>query len=428
MTMDIDRQWLALERWTTPELRQRYLDILGEAARSHNKTWLRKRIIWRLQALAEGDLSERARQRAAELARDADLRLSSPRRQAVPMATPLPKEQAKASSPSLTSKDPRLPPPGSWLTRSYKGHTIQVKVLSQGFQYQDRIFSSLSALAKRNHRQPLQWFLVLPSRPPCQGRPAMNARNKTTVRCAIYTRKSTEEGLEQEFNSLHAQREAGQAYIASQRHAGWIPLAEHYDDGGFSGGSMHRPALQRLLADIAAGKIDCVLVHRVDRLSRSLLDFAKMMEILDKHQVAFVSITQQFNSATSMGRLVLHVLLSFAQFEREIISERTRDKIAAARRKGMWCGGMPVLGYDVDAHGKLLVNEREAEQVRNALCPVRAARFAAPGFTRNGSIGLANQVLADPARGSAWRSAFHQEHAAPTPHQCHLSGQGSLQT
>ena len=192
----------------------------------------------------------------------------------------------------------------------------------------------------------------------------MNARNKSTVRCAIYTRKSTEEGLEQEFNSLDAQRDAGQAYIASQRHTGWIPIGEHYDDGGFSGGSMHRPALQRLLADITAGKIDCVLVHRVDRLSRSLLDFAKMMETFDKHQVAFVSITQQFNSATSMGRLVLNVLLSFAQFEREIISERTRDKIAAARRKGIWCGGMPVLGYDVDAHGKLLINEGEAEQVR----------------------------------------------------------------
>ena len=148
MTMDIDRQGLALERWTTPELRQRYLDLFGEAARSHNKTWLRQRIIWRLQAMAEGDLSERARQRAAELARDADLRLSAPRRQAVPMAMPLPTAQAKASSPPLTSRDPRLPPPGSWLTRSYKGHTIQVQVLSQGFQYQGRVFSSLSALAK----------------------------------------------------------------------------------------------------------------------------------------------------------------------------------------------------------------------------------------------------------------------------------------
>ena len=147
MTMDIDRQWLALERLTTQELRQRYLDLFGEAARSHNKTWLRKRIVWRLQAVSEGDLSERARQRAAELARDADLRLAAPRRQAVPMAMPLPKEQAKASSPSRTSQDSRLPPPGSWLTRSYKGHTIQVQVLAQGFQYQDRIFSSLSALA-----------------------------------------------------------------------------------------------------------------------------------------------------------------------------------------------------------------------------------------------------------------------------------------
>jgi site-specific DNA recombinase len=192
----------------------------------------------------------------------------------------------------------------------------------------------------------------------------MNTTKKTTIRCAIYTRKSCEEGLEQEFNSLDAQRDAGEAYIASQRHASWTLIAENYDDGGFSGGNMQRPALQRLLADIAAGKIDCVLVHRVDRLSRSLLDFAKMMEILDRHQVAFVSITQQFNSATSMGRLVLHVLLSFAQFEREIISERTRDKIAAARRKGIWSGGMPLLGYDVDEHGKLLVNQGEAEQVR----------------------------------------------------------------
>src|SRR5271154_2126860 len=173
------------------------------------------------------------------------------------------------------------------------------------------------------------------------------AAPRSTVRCAIYTRKSTEEGLEREFNSLDAQREAAEAYIASQRHAGWTGLADYYDDGGFTGGNMQRPALARLLADIQAGKIDCVLVHKVDRLSRSLLDFARMMEVFDQHQVAFVSITQQFNSATSMGRLVLNVPLSFAQFEREIISERTRDKIAAARRKGIWSGGMPLLGYDV---------------------------------------------------------------------------------
>jgi site-specific DNA recombinase len=188
---------------------------------------------------------------------------------------------------------------------------------------------------------------------------------KTRVRCAIYTRKSTEEGLDQEFNSLDAQRESALAYIASQQHEGWIGLQDSYDDGGFTGGNMDRPALQRLLADIAAGKIDCVVVYKVDRLSRSLLDFARMMEVFEKHQVSFVAVTQQFNTATSMGRLVMNVLLSFAQFEREIISERTRDKIAAARRKGKWSGGMPVLGYDVEEQGsKLRVNPDEAERVR----------------------------------------------------------------
>ena len=169
-----------------------------------------------------------------------------------------------------------------------------------------------------------------------------------TVRCAIYTRKSTEEGLDQAFTSLDAQREAALAYVHSQQHAGWIALPECYDDGGYSGGTMDRPALAQLLRDIQAGQIDCLIVYKVDRISRSLLGFAKMMEIFDRHQVAFVSVTQNFSTATSMGRLVLHILLSFAQFEREIIAERTRDKIAATRRKGKWCGGMPLLGYDVD--------------------------------------------------------------------------------
>ena len=185
------------------------------------------------------------------------------------------------------------------------------------------------------------------------------------VRCAIYTRKSTEEGLEQEFNSLDAQRESAEAYITSQQHEGWTCLPDRYDDGGFTGGNMERPAVQRLLADIQVGKVQCVVVYKVDRLSRSLLDFARMMETFDRHHIAFVSVTQQFNTATSMGRLVLHVLLSFAQFEREIISERTRDKIAAARRKGKWSGGMPLLGYDIDPHvSKLIVNEEEAVRVR----------------------------------------------------------------
>jgi site-specific DNA recombinase len=186
-----------------------------------------------------------------------------------------------------------------------------------------------------------------------------------TVRCAIYTRKSTAEGLEQEFNSLDAQREAGEAFIASQRGEGWICLPDHYDDGGYTGGNMERPALKRLMADIEAGGIDCVVVYKVDRMSRSLLDFTRIMEALERCRVSFVSVTQQFNTTSSMGRLTLNILLSFAQFEREIISERTRDKIAAARRKGKWSGGKPILGYDIDPQGRrLVVNEDEAARVR----------------------------------------------------------------
>ena len=184
------------------------------------------------------------------------------------------------------------------------------------------------------------------------------------VRCAVYTRKSTEEGPK-EFTSLDAQREAAEAYIASQANAGWRCLPDRYDDGGFTGGNMDRPALARLLTEIQAGKIDCVVVYKVDRLSRSLLDFARLMETFDKHHISFVSVTQQFNTATSMGRLVLNILLSFAQFEREIISERTRDKIAATRRKGKWSGGVPILGYDVDPHAsKLKINPKETARVR----------------------------------------------------------------
>lgn len=187
------------------------------------------------------------------------------------------------------------------------------------------------------------------------------------VRCGVYTRKSTDENLKLEFNSLDAQREAAEAYIASQKHAGWVCLEQHYDDGGFSGGTIERPAFQQLMADVEVGKVDCIVVYKIDRLSRSLMDFARIMETLERNNVSLVSVTQQFNTTTSMGRLTLNVLLSFAQFEREIISERTRDKIAAARRKGKWTGGAPVLGYDreKDSRGsRLLVNESEANQIR----------------------------------------------------------------
>ena len=178
------------------------------------------------------------------------------------------------------------------------------------------------------------------------------------VRCAVYCRKSTEHGLEQAFNSLDAQRESGVAYIKSQQHQGWMGVPERYDDGGFTGGNTDRPALQRLLADIAAGKVDCVVVYRVDRFSRSLMDFAALMQVFERHGVAFVSVSEQFNTATPVGRLNLNMVLSFAQYERELIAERTRDKIAATRRKGKWTGGSPILGYDVDPRlFKLVVNE-----------------------------------------------------------------------
>src|SRR5665213_1271481 len=199
------------------------------------------------------------------------------------------------------------------------------------------------------------------------------------LRCAIYTRKSTEEGLDQEFNSLDAQREAGEAFIQSQPREGWIALSERYDDGGFTGANMDRPALAKLLLAVEAGELDCVVVYKVDRLSRSLLDFTGMLSVFEKHKVSFVAVTQQFNTSTSLGRLTLNILLSFAQFERELIGERTRDKMSAARRKGKWTGGYPVLGYDVcPGGGRLVINEEEAERVRTI--------FAL--FEKNGSVVL----------------------------------------
>jgi site-specific DNA recombinase len=185
------------------------------------------------------------------------------------------------------------------------------------------------------------------------------------IRCAIYTRKSTEEGLEQQFNTLDAQREAAEAFIKSQSHENWDVVPVRYDDGGFSGGTLERPALKKLLSDIESGKIDCVVVYKVDRLSRSLLDFSRLMETFEKHSVSFVSVTQLINTKHSMGRLMLNVLMSFAQFEREMVSDRTRDKIAAAKRKGLWCGGRPLLGYDVSSDGaSITVNDDEAQRVR----------------------------------------------------------------
>ena len=189
------------------------------------------------------------------------------------------------------------------------------------------------------------------------------ASTKARKRCAVYCRVSTDERLDQEFNSIDAQKEAGHAYIASQRAEGWLPVADDYDDPGFSGGNTERPALKRLLADIQRGLVDIVVVYKIDRLTRSLADFSKMVEVFERHGVSFVSVTQQFNTTTPMGRLMLNVLLSFAQFEREVTGERIRDKIAAAKKKGLWMGGVPPLGYDVE-NRKLIINAAEAAIVR----------------------------------------------------------------
>jgi site-specific DNA recombinase len=194
-------------------------------------------------------------------------------------------------------------------------------------------------------------------------KPGTTTRRNGTVRCAIYTRKSSEEGLEQEFNSLQAQREACDAFIDSQRHEGWVCQRAAYDDGGFSGATLDRPALQQLLADVKAEWVDTIVVYKIDRLTRSLADFAKIVEILDATSASFVSVTQQFNTTTSMGRLTLNVLLSFAQFEREVIGERIRDKIAASKKKGIWMGGVPPLGYQAPDR-KLVIVDSEAEIVR----------------------------------------------------------------
>ncbi|MEX2388853.1 MAG: recombinase family protein [Phycisphaeraceae bacterium] len=216
-----------------------------------------------------------------------------------------------------------------------------------------------------------------------------------TVRCAIYTRKSTEEGLEQSFNSLDAQRDAAEAYIASQKAEGWIVLPDRYDDGGFTGGNTDRPAFQQLMQDVREGKVDTIVVYKIDRLSRSLMDFAQIMETLEKHGVSLVSVTQQFNTTSSMGRLTLNILLSFAQFEREIISERTRDKIGAMRRKGKYWGGHPVLGYDVERStggSRMVINPEEAARVRHLFELYREHQAMMPVVAEAHRLGWTNKV------------------------------------
>lgn len=208
------------------------------------------------------------------------------------------------------------------------------------------------------------------------------------VRCAIYTRKSSEDGLDMNFNSLDAQRETCEAYVTSQKSEGWLLMPDRYDDGGYSGGTMERPALKRLIADVESGRVNVIVIYKLDRLSRSLMDFARLAEVFERQHVSFVSVTQSFNTTTSMGRLTLNMLLSFAQFEREVIGERIRDKVAASRRKGIWMGGYPPLGYDIQDR-KLVVNDREAAQVGRIF----------ERFTRLGSVtALVRELSAEGVR------------------------------
>ena len=324
-----------------------------------------------MQAAKDGGLPESVRQYAIAIARGTELRLriseNASRRQAG-----IPLEQTVTTT-VVQTRDARLPMPGSLIVKKYKDQTLVVKVLERGIRIRWPAIYLAQRDRRRDNRHALEWVCVFRAGEGGTSCAVKGVRRKTGpasaaragVRCGIYTRKSTEEGLDQAFNTLDAQREAAESFINSQRQEGWMALPQKYDDGGYTGANMDRPALKRLLADVQSGAVNCVVVYKVDRLSRSLLDFARIMEILDKHGATFVSVTQQFNTTSSMGRLTLNVLLSFAQFEREMISERTRDKMSAARRKGKWVGGNPVIGYDVAPQGgSLVVNQEEAQRVR----------------------------------------------------------------
>ena len=322
-------------------LRARWRSQTGRAAPSHlPKNLLLRVLAYRAQAAVFGDLDKAT---ARLLDRIADEARSGKR-----VEVPVPDRVGLR--------------PGTLLVREWEGVSHRVMVMAEGFAWNGVHLSEPLQGGPRDHRHALERpALLRPAGP--EGFGPMIKPSPKALRCAIYTRVSTEHGLEQDFNSLDAQREAGRAYVKSQTHEGWRLVKESFDDGGFSGGSLERPALQRLLAAIRSRLIDVVVVYKVDRLTRSLADFAKLVEIFDAHGVSFVSVTQSFNTTTSMGRLTLNMLLSFAQFEREVTGERIRDKLAASKRRGIWVGGIVPLGYEVRER-KLVVREDEAQTIR----------------------------------------------------------------
>jgi site-specific DNA recombinase len=338
----------ALKTATTPELKAQWRDLFDSEPPPFNRRYLESRLAYRIQELAYGGLKPETVRRLERLGEELD---GGDRRRAGPRRHHAHRRHAAA---------PRM------AGRRARRHRHRRRLRLAGAALQVAV-----GHRPRHHRHALERLGVL--RPEEPEEPVM-ARSEAETRCAVYTRKSSEEGLEQEFNSLHAQREACEAYIASQRSEGWVLVRDQYDDGGISGGTLDRPGLQRLLEDIEDGLVDVVVVYKIDRLSRSLADFAKLVEVFDRNGVTFVSVTQSFNTTTSMGRLTLNILLSFAQFEREVTAERIRDKVAASRKKGMWMGGVPPYGYRVE-NRKLVIDDEAADACPLDLRPLPRDRL-----------------------------------------------------
>ena len=328
----------ALQTAPTSALKAQWRDLFASEPPPFDRQYLVSRLAYRIQELAYCGLKPETIRRLERLGEELDGGDPATRR----MRTDIKAHHGHASGPRMARRG---------TGRHRHGRRIRMA----------RAALPVAVLhCARDHRHTLEWLGVLRDQKPEEG---MTKPIPRKLRCAVYTRKSSEEGLEQEFNSLRAQREACESYIASQRSEGWVLVRGQYDDGGISRGTLERPGLQRLLADIEEGLIDVVVVYKIDRLSRSLTDFAKLVEVFDRNGVTFVSVTQSFNTTTSMGRLTLNILLSFAQFEREVTAERIRDKVAASRKKGMWMGGVPPFGYRVE-NRKLVIDEPTAVHVR----------------------------------------------------------------
>ncbi len=361
----------ALKTTPTPDLKQQWRDLFDCEPPPFNRRYLESRLAYRIQELAYGGLKPETIRRLERLGEELDGGDKKKRGMRADRDRPITGTRLLREC-RVSSRSSPSPPTAS---NGKVGRTSRCRP------------------SPAPSPAPLERVGVLRPQEP-QGadmtKPPEKSKVVRKLRCAVYTRKSSEEGLEQEFNSLHAQREACEAYIASQRSEGWVIVRDQYDDGGISGGTLERSGLKQLLEDIEDGLIDVVVVYKIDRLSRSLADFAKLVEVFDRNGVTFVSVTQSFNTTTSMGRLTLNILLSFAQFEREVTAERIRDKVAASRKKGMWMGGVPPYGYRVE-NRKLLADEEAAAHVRWIF-----ARFLEIGSARSWHERLAHTGIRTP--------------------------------